>query len=171
MELPDPMNTHFVWSCSKDLCLNGIRLGVCISKSPIVLEAMKKMSLFSNISSIADKLATGLFSDLEWIDWHIKENKIRLKAQYNATIKYLESRNIEYLPASGGFFVWMNLSKLLNQNLPLAEQEKDLWIRLIERGVYLAPGAAFHFDKVGWFRIVFTLPLETVLLGLERAFE
>ena len=170
MELPDPINTHIVWSFSKDFSLNGLRLGVCITKSPIVLEAIKKMALFSNISSFTDKVATLLFSDYDWLDYYIKENQSRLKAQYLCTIEYLESKNIEYLPASGGFFVWINLSHLMDQNLPVAERERELWLRLIDRGVLFSPGSAFHSDQIGWFRIVFTFPLKTLFLGLDRAF-
>jgi aspartate/methionine/tyrosine aminotransferase len=171
IELPDPMNTYIVWSLSKDLCLNGIRLGICIARNEKVLQLMRKFAMFSNISSITDKLATELFDDMEWIHQHISENKKKLKEQYQVTIKYLQEKNIEYLPASGGFFVWMNLSHLMNTALPEQEREKDLWMRLIDKGVLFSPGSAFHSNQIGWFRIVFTLPSDILFLGLDRAFK
>jgi aspartate/methionine/tyrosine aminotransferase len=170
IELPDPMNTFIVWSLSKDLCLNGIRLGVGVIRNEKVIKVMRKFTLFSNISSLTDRIAVELFEDMEWIDEHICDNKKKLKEQYQNTIKYLEEKKIQYLPASGGFFVWLNLSHLLNTLLPEKEREKDLWMRLIEKGVLFSPGSAFHSNQIGWFRIVFTLPSDILFLGLDRAF-
>jgi aspartate/methionine/tyrosine aminotransferase len=46
-DLPDPQRVHFVWGPSKDLCMNGIRCGVFVSRNTQVLSAMLALNLFT----------------------------------------------------------------------------------------------------------------------------
>ena len=128
---------------------------------------MQRLALFTNISSLTDGLLTRLLQDHVWIDDFVRQNQALMATQYQKTADFLDSKEIEYVPASGGFFVWINLSHLLVSH-PSSETERDLWERLIKAGVLISPASAFGSQAYGWFRIVFTLDWDLLLLGLER---
>ncbi|KAL2920161.1 hypothetical protein HK105_200227 [Polyrhizophydium stewartii] len=170
-ELPDPTNTHVLWGISKDLALNGFRMGVCITRHKSLQVAMRNFCLMTNISSVSDRLMTRLLSDTEWMDWFVAENKKRLRAQYERTTVLLDSLGIKYLASDSTFFIYMDLHHMLDPTIAdKTEAESKLWKDMMDRGVVLSPGFAFHNPEPGWFRLVFTLEWKKLELGIQRAF-
>ena len=41
----------------------------------------------------------------------------------------------------------------------------NLFYRFIAGGIYLAPSLAFYSDERGWFRIIFSRPIDEIKLG------
>ena len=166
MTLPDPEKTHFVWSISKDLALNGLRVGVFVSQNTTMVNAMRYFAIFSNISSLSDFSLQSLLSDKEWIDGFIQENQVRLASNYEKIVSYLKEKNIEFIPASAGFFIWIKLKGIQNQ-----QEEFQIWTEIMNQNVLILPGHAFHSQEYGWFRILFSLPWNLVKMGLDRVFS
>ncbi|KAI8926473.1 pyridoxal phosphate-dependent transferase [Entophlyctis helioformis] len=166
-DLPDPANTHVVWGISKDFALNGLRLGTVITRHPALQQALTSLSVFTNISSLTDKLVSSLLADTRWVDGYIASNQQRLRDQYARTTALLAELGIPHTPSTATFFVWMDLT----DRVTTADAESALWARLIERGVLVSPGAAFHHPQPGWFRLVFTVAWDTLVEGLHRAFD
>ncbi len=166
MDVPDPQKTHFVWSVSKDLALNGLRLGVFVSQNPMVVKAMRYFSTFSNISTLTDYSIRTLLKDKEWMDQFILENQKRLRSNYECMVSYLKSKGLEYVPASAGFFVWIKI-----KGISTLEEEIKKWHEWMDLGVLILPSHGFHSQEYGWFRILFTLPWSLVQKGLDRAFS
>ncbi|QMW35916.1 hypothetical protein G4B84_011445 [Aspergillus flavus NRRL3357] len=71
-----------------------------------------------------------------------------------------------------GIFLWVDLSRCLNPTL-IADQggwaaELDLSSRLLQIGVRMSSGYAYHNEVPGWFRITFSVEMETLEEGLSR---
>lgn len=71
-----------------------------------------------------------------------------------------------------GFFLWIDLSKCLDPTI-IADQggwaaESDISRRLLQIGVKMSSGYAYHNEVPGWFRIIFSVEVETLKEGLSR---
>ena len=97
---------------------------------------------------------------------YVLDNKVALATSYRKTTQFLDLHNIDYLPATAGPFMLLNLgSHLTKVNF---EQEQALWKRMIHNGIYLSPGFAYHVHQPGYFRLTFALPWDTLEIGLQR---
>ncbi|KNC96349.1 uncharacterized protein SPPG_08250 [Spizellomyces punctatus DAOM BR117] len=168
-DLPDPEHTHVLWSMSKDFCINGVRVGACVSRNPEVLAAMQMFALFTNTSSLADRAVANLLQDEQWVEWFVEENQKRMKEQYGRLVGELNKMEIPFMTADSGFFVLVNLSKWFEAPGKSGDEPwRKLWYKLLDGGIYILPGEAFNISETGWFRIVFTVSWPLLSLGLER---
>lgn len=65
-----------------------------------------------------------------------------------------------------GNFVWVNLGARLG--FSDAAEEKRTFQRLLDGGVYVAPGTAYHNPQAGWFRITFSVSRDNLEVGLAK---
>lgn len=168
IDLPDPENTCALWGFSKDFCINGLRIGVAISYSSEILDAMKKMSLFTCISTLVDGMLSKTLSDHEWVDKFIFENNKKLYKSYTHLTNSLKYHGIKFIEGDSGFFIYLNLREF-------KFDEHDLWMKLLDAGVYIAPSEAF-FSKPnsierGWFRICFAVEEPEMDEALKRLYS
>lgn len=182
----NPNRLHVVWGLSKDFCANGLRLGVVASRAPKVLSALHRIAFFHNINTPTDALVTKLLADTEWTDAFVARNKQRLREMYAHLTTWLDERGIPYLPAQAGFYIFLDLSRWVRKlgfNPPDYESdseeepacdrmpERSLWYKMLDAGVYAAPGEGFGVPDalLGYFRLVFAVEDEKVLdVALER---
>ena len=163
-------HVHLVWGMSKDFCLNGFRTGLLITKNEELLKGMMELSYFYMIPMIVQNLLEEVVDDLEFCTRYITNNCNKLKLNLDLVFKMIGEFNsvsnlISYVVPQGGFFIYVNLSKFL-KNLT-KQEEYDLWIELLEMGVYFALGEAFH-GPTGWFRICFAIERQLLELALGR---
>lgn len=213
--LPCPERIHWLWSFSKDFCVNGFRAGVLVSRNPTIVSAMDELGYFTSTPSVVQKLLRDMVVDLPWCETFFRTNCNRLADAYGYVVGRLVEFNrdftakyggnrvgfpLRYLPATGGFFLWVDLSYfVLECQPPMAvdgqqsrtvvldatnttsnivaynaavAKERALFLRLIREGsVYIAPGSvAFHDAEVGWFRIIFAARRPILKLALDRLF-
>ena len=45
------------------------------------------------------------------------------------------------------------------------EGERKLWLTILDHGLGIAPGLAFYCCERGWFRIIFSSPVEVITVG------
>ncbi|KAF7629549.1 hypothetical protein AFLA_013263 [Aspergillus flavus NRRL3357] len=154
----NPALIHVLYGMSKDFAAAGLRLGCLISQNQKLLQAALSISRFhwpSNISYFCQlkppitSFASGLCNS-------------SLDGGGNTFC----SRRIE------GIFLWVDLSRCLNPTL-IADQggwaaELDLSSRLLQIGVRMSSGYAYHNEVPGWFRITFSVEMETLEEGLSR---
>ncbi|RAL02992.1 putative aminotransferase [Aspergillus ibericus CBS 121593] len=172
----DPGLVHLLWGMSKDFGANGIRLGVIISQSnPVLLEAIKGVSLYTYSSSISEHLAAIVLEDDDFTTRYIQLNRQKLAESYAFAATYLKDHGIEYAAgANAAFFLWVNLGKKYRELHPeetanLGDEISDKVMQLLlQRKVFLASGFLFGSEKSGWFRIVFTHPREYLEEALRR---
>lgn len=67
---------------------------------------------------------------------------------------------------SRGNFVWVNLGARLGFNS--AAEEKAVFQKLLDGGVYIAPGTAYHNPTAGWYRVTFSVARGNLDIGLGR---
>ncbi|KAF7530773.1 hypothetical protein PCG10_000283 [Penicillium crustosum] len=92
----------------------------------------------------------------------------------------LISRNQGLLQAAlsmsiAGFFLWIDLSKCLDNTIVGSQgewaAELDLSRRLQQIGVVMSSGYAYHNEVAGWFRVIFSVEVESLKVGLSRIIE
>ncbi|KAJ3179098.1 hypothetical protein HDU87_003054 [Geranomyces variabilis] len=173
LPVPDPARTHVVWGPSKDFCLNGLRVGACVSFNDNLQSAMRSIAILSNIAVNTDNLFARLLEDSEWVARFIDENCGVLRALYERTTVALDRIGVRYLKSNSGFFIWMDLSPWLTAHpkASAAESEMMLWEEFLEHGVYLAPGCAFSAPVPGYFRLGFAVEWEILEVALTRMSE
>ncbi|OUM70005.1 hypothetical protein PIROE2DRAFT_23511, partial [Piromyces sp. E2] len=166
--LPDPENTHGLWGFSKDFCLNGLRIGCTISYSKTVMAAMQKICFLTCIPTNIDNILVNILSDVEWTDQFILNNNRKLLKNYTHLTNSLNAHNIPYVKGDSGFFIYIDLHQA-------GIDELDLWMKLLEGGVYISPSQAFFSEdkpsERNWFRICFAVEQDELNLSLDRLYK
>ncbi|ORX51492.1 PLP-dependent transferase [Piromyces finnis] len=168
LDLPDPENTHGLWGFSKDFCLNGLRIGVTISYSKTVMDSLQKISFLTCIPTNIDNILVHMLSDHKWTDNFIINNNRKLFKNYTHLVSSLKVHNIPYIKGNAGFFIYIDLHQAgLN--------EFDLWMKLLEGGVYISPSQAFFSadteSERNWFRVCFAVEQNELNLSLDRLYK
>ncbi|KAG4089648.1 PLP-dependent transferase [Neocallimastix lanati (nom. inval.)] len=166
--LPDPENTHGLWGFSKDFCLNGLRIGVTISYSKTVMAAIQKICFLTCIPTNIDNILVNILSDEEWTDNFIINNNRKLYKSYSHLTNSLNAHGIPYVKGDSGFFIYIDLHQA-------RIDEYDLWMKLLEGGIYISPSQAFFskdsYSERNWFRICFAVEQKELDLSLERLYK
>ncbi|WWC66900.1 uncharacterized protein I206_100807 [Kwoniella pini CBS 10737] len=163
----DKARLHVVYGMSKDFCSNGLRVGSLISQhNPLLLRAMANTSMLMKISSPADVIWSTLLLDSKRLKSFINTNKLKLTESHKFTRNWFIERGIEVSNSNAGNFIWVNLGKKLKFENSIIE--KKIFQKLLDGGVYIAPGSAYHYHIAGWFRVTFTVPRGNLIVGLGR---
>ncbi len=169
-KLIDPALLHVLYGMSKDFCSNGLRIGAFISTdNPELHAAMRAISKFAWSSSLADLAWSSILSDEPFLQVYFTKLTTQLTKAYNLCTSILRGMNVPYSPANSGPFLWINLSGFLQRKT--IESERDLALRMIKAGLWLATGEAYRSEEPGWFRLTFAVPEPEIRLGLERYVE
>ncbi|KAJ1982039.1 hypothetical protein H4R33_005114 [Dimargaris cristalligena] len=182
-DLIDPSLVHVIHGMSKDFCFNGLRIGYLISPwNSTFINAVKTVSAFTWFSGTTEHVLTQFFSDPAWVAEFIQGNRRSLAQAYLHMARFLKRQNIPFIPSRAGHFIWVNLRRFCcsegQSDGPGNEDEKEeevtmaaadaLFDRILDAGVYIAPGIVFHTHEPGWFRISFAAPQSEVDVGLTR---
>jgi aspartate/methionine/tyrosine aminotransferase len=85
-----------------------------------------------------------------------------LEESRDIVVVFLEKRDIEFVPATAGLFIFAKLS------LSSIDSEKALEKKLSKRGIVLASGTGYHCKEPGWFRICFSFERSKLVTALGR---
>ena len=166
-EYIDPSLVHVIYAMSKDFCANGIRIGALISPSNgKVMKAFRAVASFTRASQLAEHAWLNLLTDRRFQRWYFPVLQQRMTDAYEFTTSFLRKYHIPYNMASVTSFIWIDLSRYLQEDTVEAELELN-W-KMAHGGVWLAMGASFASEKNGNFRITFATPREELTMGLER---
>ncbi|WWC97127.1 hypothetical protein V866_004005 [Kwoniella sp. B9012] len=163
----DKARLHVVYGMSKDFCSNGLRIGSLVSQhNPLLLRAMANTSMLMKISSPADVIWSTLLLDANRLKAFISLNRKRLAEAHGFIRRWFVDRGVEVANSNAGNFIWVNLGKSLG--FDDAQMEKKVFQKLLDGGVYIAPGSAYHYHIAGWYRITFSVPRGNLLVGLDK---
>lgn len=163
----DRARMHVVYGMSKDFCANGLRVGALVSQAnPLLLRAMAGTSMLMKISSPADVIWSTLLSDEDKLAEFIALNRARLTEAGKYVREWFEARGVPVAHSNAGNFVWVDIGKRLGCRD--AKEEKRIFQRLLDGGVYVAPGTAYHNPEAGWFRITFSVARDNLDVGLGK---
>jgi len=157
----DYTHVHVIYSLSKDFTLNGFRVGVLYTHHVDLLETMRAVGMYHEISTQSQTLLTHMLLDDEFVRRFTRTNQERLTKTYEQTVSILDKYNIPYVKPNAGVFLWVNFEDLICKKLNKKHidmvDEKLFWDgMLLEAKVYLPAGHFFHCQVPGWFRLCFT---------------
>lgn len=105
-------------------------------------------------------------STINFVNRYLLENRQALAVSYTKTTAFLESHGIKYIAGQAGPFLLVDVrGKLTSATF---ESDRLLWCKLLDGGVYLAPGSVFYIKEPGFFRLTFALPWDELHAGLNR---
>ncbi|OCF34966.1 hypothetical protein I316_03513 [Kwoniella heveanensis BCC8398] len=163
----DEARLHVVYGMSKDFCANGLRVGSLISQNnPLLLRAMANTSMLMKISSPADVIWSTLLLDPPRLKAFIETNQARLADAHSFTRGWFEARGVHVAKSNAGNFIWVNLGAAVGFDDAITE--KKVFQKLLDGGVYIAPGSAYHYHIAGWYRITFSVPRDNLIVGLNK---
>ncbi|KAJ5454084.1 Pyridoxal phosphate-dependent transferasemajor regionsubdomain 2 [Penicillium daleae] len=150
-----------------DFGATGLRIGCLVSQSnKLLLEAAEGISLYNIPSSLADQITTSLLLDDSFVTKYIAINRARLADSYHFATKTLRSHGIPYLECNAAFFIWINLGAVVKDSTA-----EDILGRLRKEKIYIAAGEHYGAEETGWFRLVFSHPLNVLEEGLKRMIQ
>ncbi|KAI9274573.1 pyridoxal phosphate-dependent transferase, partial [Phascolomyces articulosus] len=166
-ELIDPALVHIIYGFSKDFCLNGFRVGFIIDQhNEYLRQYLKTTALFSYTSSIMDRLLRNMLEDKEWVDSFFSINQRRMADAYAYATSLLIKHGLNYIPSEAGHFLVVDATS--HPKIHTIDDEKAVFVALLEQGVYIAPGHIFHTRKPGYFRLTFTLDRQKLEIGITK---
>jgi bifunctional pyridoxal-dependent enzyme with beta-cystathionase and maltose regulon repressor activities len=89
-----------------------------------------------------------------------------LAESYHFATKTLRSHGIPYLECNAAFFIWINLGAVVKDSTA-----EDILGRLRKERIYIAAGEHYGAEETGWFRLVFSHPLNVLEEGLKRMIQ
>ncbi|EED13267.1 aminotransferase, classes I and II family [Talaromyces stipitatus ATCC 10500] len=169
----DPSLIHVLYGMSKDFAAAGLRLGCLISQNQRLMQAALSISRFHWPSHVSISIATTILDDHEFIKVFLRDSRALLRSHSDFAVRALEEAGIPYSPgANAGLFLWIDLSKCLDINIANTQDEwvaeTQLSKQLQTAGVEMSSGQAYHNEAPGWFRVIFSMEMDTLKEGLSR---
>ncbi len=162
---------HHWYSMSKDFGISGFRIGVVYSHNVRFIKAYENLNIGHTISNHTQWMMGQLLQDTEWINQYIIDNQSLLTQSYVSVTKLLKKHNIPYVPARGGLFIWIDLSRYLSGQTRAKDERfwNDLYVRT---GILLTPGHGFGHREHGQYRLVYPyVSYEDLQVALARLDE
>ncbi|KAJ2902518.1 hypothetical protein MKZ38_000483 [Zalerion maritima] len=184
---------HVLYSLSKDFGCNGLRLvsrdegppgtlsspglignadvksllqGAFISQENRAVCLSGALSTFCQTSSMAALVAEKVILTKENVHQVTTRGREQLTTVYRTVSEFLLRREVPFVPAECGVYVFANLCHSSTVQAPGAE---DAFRQLLKKHrVVLAAGTDYHLARPGWFRICYGCHPERLAEGLER---
>ncbi len=164
---------HLWYALSKDMGASGFRVGMVYSQNQDFIEAFNNINPPHMVSNYTQWIFQLILSDLDFMKNYIQKNQELLTLSYLIVVKTLRKFDIPYAASRGSLFVWLDLSKYLEQQSQEAENKQ--WMEIYQStGVLLTPGQGFGHSKKGQYRLVYSCvdraTLEVAMKRLEAWF-
>jgi len=157
---------HVVYGLSKDFCISGYRVGILYTENKELCDKMGISAFYATISNDTQFLLTHVLNDKLWTENFLQLNRKRIKHSYDYLVSLLTQYKLDYVPAYGGFFLWLDLRKFLS---PTAKGEEELNNKIFYQAkVNIYESIYFHCSEPGYFRLCFAISDEELKLIVDR---
>ena len=149
------------FSLSKTYAMTGIRVGYLVT--PPGLAALMRTVQEATVSCVNTPAQYAAVAALTGDHEHVAAAKAHYRANLVAATALLDARGIRYLPPTGAFYLWIDVSHT-------SAGDVATWAEafLLEERVAVAPGSAFGRSGEGWIRVCLATDPEQLLEGLGR---
>ncbi|XP_059141896.1 1-aminocyclopropane-1-carboxylate synthase-like protein 1 [Physella acuta] len=167
---PDPTMVHFTWGCSKDLGLSAYKYSMVYTRNPQVLGCCLGTSPFTTACGITQSRVLSILKDENWLSQIFLPTKYdRMRKRYQETVDFLRKSGAEVKQTGATMFVWMDLIKFMKEQT--FEEEHNLFLKFMEKKVFVLPGSVLYNEKPGLFRVVYTLNEKVHKEGILRVVQ
>lgn len=162
---------HMMYGMSKDWTASGLRIGCLYSNCKPLHEAINSLAQFGSIRNHQQHVVADALLDEDWTQKFIQVNCLALRQSYQQLTGMLQEKNIPYVEAEAGMFVWISLRPYLPEDS--WDGERKLWTSICDScKVILTPGESCHAPKPGYFRMCFAwIPREALSIAVERMYS
>ncbi|CEH14836.1 1-aminocyclopropane-1-carboxylate synthase, and related proteins [Ceraceosorus bombacis] len=129
-------------------------------------DAVSALAVVAQSSAPAGALWYHLLEDDKFLHWFLTENRRRLSIAYAYVFDWAKHHSLPVAPSNAGHFLLIDFASRLASRS--AKEEEQMTAKLIEHGVYVAPGAQYHHPVPGWFRLTFSMEPHALKVGLSR---
>ncbi len=138
-------------SLSKRSGMTGYRSAM-MAGDPELISALKKLrpSIGAASPSFIQDAATAAWSD----DEHVAERRRIFGEKRALFVDFFERAGLSYLPTDASFYLWVEVPEAF------ARDDEAYAIRLLEKGIVVAPGRAFGAGGEGYVRVALVPELE-----------
>lgn len=144
-----------------------MRVGSLVSQAnPLLLRAMANTSMLMKLSSASDVIWSALLRDTHFLPQFVALNRARLAEAAAYVRGWFEARGVVVADSNAGNFAWVDIGGALG--FRDAVEEKKVFQKLLDGGVYVAPGSAYHNPVAGWYRITISVARDNLDMGLQR---
>ncbi|MFG6401542.1 pyridoxal phosphate-dependent aminotransferase [Microbacterium sp. P04] len=150
-----------VFSTSKTYSMTGARVGWLVTP-PGWRDVMLRVQEAA-ISCVDTPAQYAALAAIDGPQDAVVEAGAHYAANLRAAEEVLTARGFRYLPPTGAFYLWVDMSHV-------SEGDVEAWCRrfLDDQRVAVAPGSAFGAEGEGWIRICLASAREPLLEGLRR---
>ena len=156
----EPSRVFSAFSLSKTYAMTGIRVGYLVT--PPGLATTMRSVQEATISCVSTPGQYAAVAAMTGDHSHVAAAKAHYRANLVAATEALEARGIRYLPPTGAFYLWIDVSHASAGDV--AEWAETF---LIEQRVAVAPGSAFGRSGEGWIRVCLATDESELLEGLS----
>jgi aspartate/methionine/tyrosine aminotransferase/ribosomal protein S18 acetylase RimI-like enzyme len=150
-----------VFSLSKTYALTGARVGYLVT--PPGMAAVLRTAQEAMISCVNSPAQFAALAAVEGEQQHVTAAAEHYRQNLSAATALLRERGIEYLPPSGAFYLWVDVSYATGGDVAgWAERF------LLEERVAVAPGSAFGRGGEGWIRLCVAASVDDLAEGIRR---
>jgi len=149
------------FSLSKTYAMTGIRVGYLVT--PPGLATLMRTVQEATVSCVNTPAQYAAVAALTGDHEHVAAAKAHYRANLVAATALLDERGIRYLPPTGAFYLWIDVSHTSAGDVATWAEEF-----LLERRVAVAPGSAFGRSGEGWIRVCLATDPQQLLEGLGR---
>jgi aspartate/methionine/tyrosine aminotransferase len=150
-----------VFSVSKTYALTGARVGYLVT--PPGLAVTMRTYMEATVSCVNTPAQRAAVAAIEGEQDHVAAAAQHYRGNLDAATALLRERGIAYLPPTGAFYLWIDMSHA-------SDGDVATWAEsfLLRERVSVAPGSAFGRSGEGWIRVCAAASRADLLEGLRR---
>ncbi|KAI9746726.1 MAG: hypothetical protein M1818_000441 [Claussenomyces sp. TS43310] len=164
-DIIDPSSVYVLYGISKDFCVPRLHLGALVTRNTQLQSALQAIGLVHALSGVACHVGSLMLEDTNFVGRVTALSRRNLSENYAMVTHMFDEADISYWRGGcAGFFLWVNLSALLEGDGGAGE---DKLVQRFQEGLWLNPGAE-RGEYRGWVRVIISHEKGKLEEGIRR---